>query len=95
MSKWEIFRHGHAIGVRMPSDNKTKYGAVRYVTVGGFDREDQEQMAEAERIVHMIADAPALLDALKMFTENSSVQLNYPDYCKYAEALIAKHRGES
>ena len=41
------------------------------------------------------SDVPALLDALEMFVNNSSVQTNYPDFCEYAEKLIAKHRGES
>lgn len=42
----------------------------------------------------LLADAPALLDALEMFVNNSSIQTNYPDYCEFAEKLIAKHRPE-
>jgi hypothetical protein len=65
MSKWQIFRHDYALGVRMPSDNKTTYGADRYITIGGFDRDNAAQMEEAERIVALIADAPILLAALE------------------------------
>lgn len=109
MSKWEIFRHRHALGVRMPSDNKTIHGAVRYAVIGGFDRENPEQVAEAERILSLIADAPALLDALEMLVGNNALhsmsRTSEPDAVgrvsgtwgaeaeDKARALIAKHRG--
>jgi hypothetical protein len=99
MSKWQIFRHDYALGVRMPSDNKTTYGADRYITIGGFDRDNAAQMAEAERIVALIADAPAMLDALEdacdfimafQYDYNTSVG---SDRLRTYQALIAKHRG--
>jgi hypothetical protein len=87
------------LGVRMPSDNKTTYGADRYITIGGFDRDNAAQMAEAERIVALIADAPAMLDALEdacdfimafQYDYNTSVG---SDRLRTYQALIAKHRG--
>ena len=66
MSKWERFERADFImGVKMPSENVTKYGAVRYVTIGGFDRDIPEHVAECRAIIDLIADAPALLAALE------------------------------
>lgn len=59
---------------------KTKFGG----------RRDSDEVAANTRLA---ADAPALLDALEMFVNNSSVQTNFPFECEKAEALIAKHRG--
>lgn len=94
MSKWQIFRHDYALGVRMPSDSKTTYGADRYITIGGFDRDNAAQLAEADRIVALIADAPAMLDALERIVKDLPDALDYEDAAvSEARALIAKHRG--
>lgn len=95
MSKWQIFRHDYALGVRMPSDNKTTYGADRYITIGGFDRDNAAQMAEADRIVTLIADAPAMLDALADLLAylEDGIGDHESEEGKQARALIAKHRG--
>lgn len=95
MSKWQIFRHDYALGVRMPIDNKTTYGADRYITIGGFDRDNAAQMAEADRIVALIADAPAMLDALSDLLAylEDGIGDHESEEGKQARALIAKHRG--
>ena len=96
MSKWQIFRHDYALGVRMPSDNKTTYGADRYITIGGFDRDNAAQMEEADRIVALIADAPAMLDALELcaivLSGERMSKSNLVEALEKAHALIAKHR---
>lgn len=86
----------------MHSDNRTKYGAVRYVTVGGFDRDNPEHMAEVHKIADLIEDAPALLDALEdlyasISGGNKSCGHDFECVCATdkARALIAKHRGKS
>lgn len=101
MSSWE---DDYALGIRMPSDNKTKYGAVRYVTIGGYDRQNQEQLAEAEQIIALIADAPDMLKALEgcvlawqreaaLYHMMNNEEKQEPAHIARARALIAKHRG--
>ena len=88
----------------MPSENKTQYGAVRYVTVGGYDRENADQLAETEKVIALIADAPDLLEALEgcvlawqreaaLYSMMNAEDKPEPPYITKARALIAKHRG--
>ena len=63
---WEVARTDAGIIVRTESAKKTRYGASRYAAIGGFDRSDPEQLAEALANAHLIAAAPELLEALKM-----------------------------
>ena len=50
--------------VRTESVKKTRAGASRYAAIGGFDRSDPEQLAEALSNASLIAAAPELLEAL-------------------------------
>lgn len=63
---WEVadLPHGTlSIVVRTKSPNKTKFGASRYAAIGGFDRSDLDQYAEALANARLIAAAPDLLEA--------------------------------
>lgn len=62
---WEVARTDAGIIVRTESVKKTRAGASRYAAIGGFDRSDPEQLAEALANAHLIAAAPELLEALK------------------------------
>jgi hypothetical protein len=61
---WEVADLPHSIVVRTESPNKTPYGASRYAAIGGFDRTDPDQFAEAIANARLIAAAPDLLSAL-------------------------------
>lgn len=61
---WEVVRTDAGIIVRTESKKKTRYGASRYAAIGGFDRSDPEQLAEALSNASLIAAAPELLEAL-------------------------------
>lgn len=63
---WEVVRTDAGIIVRTESAKKTRFGASRYAAIGGFDRSDPEQLAEALANARLIATAPELLEALKM-----------------------------
>lgn len=67
---WEVVRTDAGIIVRTESAKKTRFGASRYAAIGGFDRSDPEQLAEALANARLIAAAPELLadliDALEM-----------------------------
>ena len=62
---WEVFDLDHAIVVRTESTNRTKFGASRYAAIGGFERSDPKQHAEAIANARLIAAAPDLLESLK------------------------------
>ena len=57
--------------------------------------EDWTRIEEPDTDELLRDDAQALLEALEMFVNNSSIQTGYPDYCEYAEKLISKHRSVS
>jgi hypothetical protein len=65
---WEVADLPHSIVVRTESPNKTPYGASRYAAIGGFDRTDPDQFAEAIANARLIAAAPDLLEALQEAT---------------------------
>ena len=62
---WEVVRTDAGIIVRTESAKKTRAGASRYAAIGGFDRSDPEQLAEALANARLIAAAPELLEALE------------------------------
>ncbi len=62
---WEVARTDAGIIVRTESEKKTRAGASRYAAIGGFDRSDPEQLAEALANARLIAAAPKLLAALE------------------------------
>lgn len=73
---WSVVEHDHAICVQTEAQNKTKYGASRYAAIGGFDRSDQAQLAEARANARLIAAAPDLLEALQaLIHERNSIEL--------------------
>ena len=61
---WDVARTDAGIIVRTESAKKTRFGASRYAAIGGFDRSDPEQLAEALANARLIAAAPELLEAL-------------------------------
>ena len=61
---WEVVRTDAGIIVRTESVKKTRAGASRYAAIGGFDRSDPEQLAEALSNASLIAAAPELLSDL-------------------------------
>lgn len=63
---WSVVEHDHAICVQTEAQNKTKYGASRYAAIGGFDRSDPAQLAEARANARLIAAAPEMLEALQL-----------------------------
>lgn len=52
---WEVVRTDAGIIVRTESAKKTRAGASRYAAIGGFDRSDPEQLAEALANARLIA----------------------------------------
>lgn len=67
---WEVVRTDAGIIVRTESAKKTRAGASRYAAIGGFDRSDPEQLAEALANAHLIAAAPELLEALNALVDD-------------------------
>lgn len=67
---WEVVRTDAGIIVRTESAKKTRAGASRYAAIGGFDRSDPEQLAEALANARLIAAAPELLEALSELVDD-------------------------
>ncbi len=87
---WAVADLPHSIVVRTESPKKSKFGASRYAAIGGFDRSDPEQLAEAMANARLIAAAPDLLEALEF------VIRGVPDTwegAQKARAAIAKATG--
>ena len=82
---WEVARTDAGIIVRTESVKKTRAGASRYAAIGGFDRSDPEQLAEALSNASLIAAAPELLEALKGLAEA---------YCRAGAPLTREERAE-
>lgn len=94
---WEVVRTDAGIIVRTESAKKTRAGASRYAAIGGFDRSDPEQLAEALANAHLIAAAPKLLEALEAMVEmygprDGEIVFDGPVYD--AKAAIAQAKGE-
>ena len=70
---WEVVRTDAGIIVRTESVKKTRAGASRYAAIGGFDRSDPEQLAEALANARLIAAAPELLEALRDLLEQTGL----------------------
>ena len=63
---WRVTRTGSGgIIVRMESAKKTRFCASQYAAIGGFDRSDPEQLADALLNACLVAAAPELLEALE------------------------------
>ena len=94
---WEVARTDAGIIVRTESAKKTRAGASRYAAIGGFDRSDPEQLAEALANARLIAAAPELLEALEEIVSAADgdgwSQLDAD--LRKARAAIAKAKGES
>jgi len=102
---WEIVQSDHGIVVRTESPKKTRYGASRYAAIGGFERSDPQQLAEALANARLIAAAPELLAALegleKEFRRIYPIYYSSEPWChetnaplKVARAAITKATGE-
>ena len=74
---WEVARTDAGIIVRTESVKKTRAGASRYAAIGGFDRSDPEQLAEALSNASLIAAAPELLEALEKLVAWSKAESDH------------------
>jgi hypothetical protein len=83
----------HSLVVKTESKTKTRFGASRYAAIGGFDRHDPEQLAEAKANARLIAAAPELLAFAQEWLALQSTDENY--MTAKARAAIAKATGES
>ena len=97
---WEVARTDAGIIVRTESAKKTRFGASRYAAIGGFDRSNPEQLAEALANARLIAAAPELLEALEELSLLMDDVRNgeyTPDHLttQPARAAIAKAKGEA
>ena len=84
---WSVVQHDHAICVQTESPDRTQFGASRYAAIGGFDRNNQDQLQEALANAHLIAAAPDLLEALQEMVEIAESQGHI---AKRGRAAIAK-----
>ena len=97
---WEVARTDAGIIVRTESAKKTRFGASRYAAIGGFDRSDPEQLAEALANARLIAAAPDLLRALEILASNWPPERDgldnepIPGGVMLARAAISKAKGE-
>lgn len=89
---WEVVRTDAGIIVRTESAKKTRAGASRYAAIGGFDRSDPEQLAEALANARLIAAAPELLEALKDLLEQTGID---GWWAEKARDAIAKATGSA
>ena len=91
---WEVARTDAGIIVRTESAKKTRFGASRYAAIGGFDRSDPEQLAEALANARLIAAAPELLEALQtldsLWCEHELSAVDFTHAVDQARAAIAK-----
>lgn len=85
---WSVVEYDHAICVQTESSKKTKFGASRYAAIGGFDRSDPAQLAEARANARLIAAAPELLAFAQEWISKQGSDENY--MTKKARAAIAK-----
>ena len=94
---WEVARTDAGIIVRTESAKKTRFGASRYAAIGGFDRSDPEQLAEALANARLIAAAPELLEAIKCLLADMETSAEFSDgkaeSMNAAYAAIAKAEG--
>lgn len=92
---WEIVQQDAGIVIRTESPKKTKYGASRYAAIGGFERSDSEQIAEAMANAHLMASAPELLAALILAKDMMIANdLSLPRTFEVIDEAIAKAKGE-
>jgi hypothetical protein len=93
---WEVVDLPHGIVVRTESPKKTRFGASRYAAIGGFDRAEPDQFAEAMANARLIASAPDMLEALETIVATERDRHGYhPAWTDQARAAIAKARGEA
>jgi len=91
---WEIVQSDHGIVVCTES-SKTRYGASRYAAIGGFERSDPQQLAEALANARLIAAAPDLLEALQILFERANRNSIDPFALQQAVDAITKATGET
>ena len=75
--------------IKMPSSQKTKYGACMYAAIGGFSIETQR--VEVEANAHLIAVAPEMYKALIQIQQEGGLSVARH---KSISRLLAKARGE-
>ena len=95
---WAIVDRDDSLVIQTESQAKTKYGASRYACLGGFDRHDDKQYAEAKANARLIAAAPDLLEALQdLFIDCMACDyndgFNTSPLAKKVRAAIAKATG--
>jgi len=78
--------------VKMPSSQKTKYGACMYAAIGGFSIETQR--VEVEANAHLIAVAPEMYKELSELAEWLEYREDYKVWSKRVNKLLASARGE-
>jgi len=74
---WAIVDRDDSLVIQTESQAKTKYGASRYACLGGFDRHDDKQYAEAKANARLIAAAPDLLAVLQDLQESAGYWSEY------------------
>ena len=86
--------------VKMPSSQKTKYGACIYSCIGGFDIDTQKDEVEAN--AHLIASAPSMYAMLEevlamqkqWYGYGMETHIKLSDMADKMEALLKSARGE-
>lgn len=86
---WTVAGLPHGTVVRTQSLGKSKFGADRYAAIGGFDRSDPEQLAEAMANARLIAAAPELLALLKRYRAETPLGHQPHMLAHEADAAIA------